>query len=158
MIVPLGMAISRQYLMPIGQVKEYNRSVIIGAIINLVANLILLPSIGFLGVVFSTILAESFVTVVRTRAFLKQTTFTFSLRKIGMFIIAGLIMCLITRLLTGHLTSNIRTNLIQFVIACPIYLAITTITKVNPLVDLLRIKRKSNDDKQQVKDLESGCC
>lgn len=141
-IVPLGMAISRQYLMPIGQVKEYNRSVIIGAIINLVANLILLPSIGFLGVVFSTILAESFVTVVRTRAFLKQTTFTFSLRKIGMFLIAGLIMCLITRFLTGHLTSNIRTNLIQFVIACPIYLAITTITKVNPLVDLLRIKKK----------------
>lgn len=141
-IVPLGMAISRQYLMPIGQVKEYNRSVIIGAIINLVANLILLPSIGFLGVVFSTILSESFVTVVRTRAFLKQTTFTFSLRKIGIFIIAGLIMCLITRFLTGHLTSNIRTNLIQFVIACPIYLAITTITKVNPLVDLLRIKKK----------------
>lgn len=76
------MSISRQYLMPIGHVKEYNKSVIVGAIINIIANLILLPTIGFFGVVFSNILAECFVTFVRTR---KSTDFKFEYRKLESF-------------------------------------------------------------------------
>ncbi|TBV24847.1 polysaccharide biosynthesis C-terminal domain-containing protein, partial [Enterococcus faecium] len=125
-IIPLGMSISRQYLMPIGHVKEYNKSVIVGAIINIVANLILLPTIGFFGVVFSNILAECFVTFVRTRSFLKSTDFKFEYRKIGIFLLGGILMCIVTRSLTSNLSSSILTNLIQFAIALPIYLTITT--------------------------------
>ncbi|WP_213181058.1 oligosaccharide flippase family protein [Enterococcus lactis] len=139
-IIPLGMSISRQYLMPIGHVKEYNKSVIVGAIINIVANLILLPTIGFFGVVFSNILAECFVTFVRTRSFLKSTDFKFEYRKIGIFLLGGILMCIVTRSLTSNLSSSILTNLIQFAIALPIYLTITTLFKANPFLDLLRKK------------------
>ncbi|MCO5450537.1 polysaccharide biosynthesis C-terminal domain-containing protein, partial [Enterococcus faecium] len=139
-IMPLGVAISRQYLMPIGNIKEYNKSVIVGAIINIVANLILLPTIGFFGVVFSNILSECFVTFVRTRSFLKSTDFKFEYRKIGIFLLGGMLMCIVTRYLTSNLSSSILTNLIQFAIALPIYLTITTLFKANPFLDLLRKK------------------
>ncbi|MGX7173691.1 oligosaccharide flippase family protein [Enterococcus ratti] len=141
-VIPLGMSISRQYLMPIGHVKEYNRSVIIGAIINIVSNICLLPIIGFYGVVISTILAECFVTFVRTKSFLAHTSFKFDFRKIIVFILAGLVMCVTTRALTSHLASNIFTNLIQFLFASLIYLAITTITKTNPFLEIFIVKKK----------------
>lgn len=142
-IIPLGVSISRQYLMPIGRVKEYNYSVMTGAIINIVSNCILLPIIGFFGVVVSYTLAECFVTFVRTKSFLRQTDFKFDRRKIVVFVFAGLLMCLITRFLTAHLRSNILTNLIQFLIAVPIYLLITMLAKVNPLLDLISHKKRN---------------
>ncbi|EGO7700150.1 oligosaccharide flippase family protein, partial [Enterococcus faecalis] len=126
-IIPLGISISRQYLMPIGQIKEYNKSVMIGAGINIVFNLILLPTIGFFGVVFSNILAECFVTFVRTKSFLESTDFKFEYHKIGIFLLGGMLMCTVTRYLTSNLSSSIFTNIIQFAIALPIYLTITTL-------------------------------
>ena len=142
-VIPLGMAISRQYLMPIGHIKEYNRSVIVGAIINIGANFILLPTVGFFGVVFSYILAECLVTFVRTKSFLQQTDFKFDFRKICIYVCASLTMCLVTRFLTNQLTSNILTNIIQVLIAAPIYLAITTIARTNPLIDFIVRKKKN---------------
>lgn len=139
-IMPLGMAISRQYLIPIGQVKEYNKSVIIGAVINIVSNLILLPILGFFGVVISNILAEFFVTVVRTESFLKQTNFHFDIRKIIIYILSGLVMMVATRLITQNLSASILTNIIQVIIAVIIYMGITTVCKVNPLIELLKKK------------------
>ncbi|KII50813.1 polysaccharide biosynthesis protein, partial [Enterococcus faecalis] len=139
-IIPLGISISRQYLMPIGQIKEYNKSVMIGAGINIVFNLILLPTIGFFGVVFSNILAECFVTFVRIKSFLESTDFKFEYHKIGIFLLGGMLMCTVTRYLTSNLSSSIFTNIIQFAIALPIYLTITTLFKVNPLLDLLNKK------------------
>lgn len=47
-------------------------------------------------------------------------------------------MCIVTRYLTSNLSSSILTNVIQFVIALPIYLMITTLFKANPFLDLLR--------------------
>ena len=142
-VIPLGMVISRQYLMPIGHIKEYNRSVIVGAIINIGANFILLPTVGFFGVVFSYILAECLVTFVRTKSFLQQTDFKFDFRKICIYVCASLTMCLVTRFLTNQLTSNMLTNIIQVLIAAPIYLAITTIARTNPLIDFIVRKKKN---------------
>ncbi|AYW49646.1 hypothetical protein C7H83_03675 [Tetragenococcus halophilus] len=54
-----------------------NKSVILGAIINIIANLALLPTIGFWGVVVSMLAAEFFVTFVRVRSFTKNIEFKF---------------------------------------------------------------------------------
>lgn len=141
-IVPLGIAISRQFLIPIGKVKEYNKSVIIGACINMIANIIFLPTMGFYGVVISNILAEFFVTVVRTRSFLRQTSFRFDFRKIIFFFISGLIMMGVTRRLTVTMQDSLLTNVLQVCIAAAIYLLITSIMNVNPLVELLKHQKK----------------
>ncbi|MDT2612648.1 oligosaccharide flippase family protein [Enterococcus dongliensis] len=137
-IIPLGSSLATQYLIPIGQVNKYNRSVTIGAGINMVGNLILLPLFGFFGAVFSNILAEFFVTFVRMRSFLKQTEFKFDLKKIISYILSGWVMMIITRAVTTNMPANIITNSIQLVIAVGVYILITSMLKVNPLVEMLQ--------------------
>lgn len=128
--------------MPIGKIGEYNKSVIIGAIINIIANLILLPTIGFWGVVISTIIAEFFVTFVRTRSFVKATEFNFDLRKIGSYFVSGLIMCVVTRFLTTNMSASALTNIVQVLIAMTIYFGLTILLKVNPLFFYIKNKSK----------------
>ncbi|MDT2597934.1 oligosaccharide flippase family protein [Enterococcus dongliensis] len=133
-ISPLGISLATQYLIPIGQVRKYNKSVIIGAVINMLGNLILLPIFGFFGVVFSNILAEFFVTFVRLRSFLKQTRFQFDIRKIIFYVISGLVMMVVTRSITINMPASLTTNIIQFFIAVSIYISLTSVLKVNPLI------------------------
>jgi len=142
-IIPLGMAISRQYLMPVGKVREYNKSVLVGAVINILLNLLLLPTIGFFGVVIANIAAEIFVTLIRTRSFLKDTSFKFNIQKIIVFILSAVIMCLVTRYITKNMAATVITNLIQLVIAVPIYFLLTALLKQNPIIPLIK-KLKSN--------------
>lgn len=137
-VIPLGMSISRQYLMPIGRIKDYNKSVIYGAIINIISNIVLLPTIGFFGVVISNVLAELFVTYTRTNSFLKSTKFSFDLKKIFTYLLAGFIMCLTTRLLTKEFDASLITNLVQVAIAVPIYFFVTTVAKTNPIIIIIK--------------------
>lgn len=142
-VIPLGMSISRQYLMPVGKVREYNKSVLVGAIINILLNLLLLPTIGFFGVVIANIVAEIFVTLIRSRSYLKDTSFKFDIKKIIAFIFSAIIMCIVTRYITKNLTATATTNLIQLVIAAPLYFLLTTILKQNPIIPLIK-KLKTN--------------
>lgn len=141
-IKPLGGSIAKQYLMPIGKINQYNRSVVVGAIINIVVNLLLLPTIGFYGVVIAVLLAEFFVTFVRVRAFMKDTAFKFNFHKIGIYLFSAGIMYVLTRYLTNSLTASALTNTFQLLIAVPIYFILTTILGVNPLLEILQVRKK----------------
>lgn len=140
-IIPLGMAVSRQYLIPIGKVREYNKSVIIGAGINIISNLILLPTVGFFGVVISNLLAEFFVTAVRVRSFLKSTNFSFNFRRISIYFISALAMMIITRILTNSMQASLITNIVQGLIAITLYFIFTVIMRTNPIVSFIQERR-----------------
>ncbi|MGG5304038.1 hypothetical protein IGK16_001654 [Enterococcus pernyi] len=140
-IIPLGMAVSRQYLIPIGKVREYNKSVIIGAGINIISNLILLPTVGFFGVVISNLLAEFFVTAVRVRSFLKSTNFSFNFRRISIYFISALAMMIITRILTNSMQASLITNIVQGLIAITLYFIFTVVMRTNPIVSFIQERR-----------------
>jgi O-antigen/teichoic acid export membrane protein len=142
-IIPLGMSISRQYLMPIGKIKEYNKSVILGAILNIILNFILLPLFGFFGVVFANIISEFFVTVVRTKSFLRNTGFKFEKKYIFINVLCGLVMCIVVRFITKDFAPNVITNIIQMLIASSIYFFLTSILKTNPLFEFIKTKYMS---------------
>lgn len=137
-IVPLGLAFFRQYLMPMGKVKEFNISVFAGAGVNLLGTIILLPLLGFYGVVVANIAAELLVTIVRGRYFIKNTHFSFRKKQIFCYFFSGCVMCLVTRVLTDSLEATVVTNFIQVIIAVPIYLALTFVLKVNPVGELFQ--------------------
>ncbi|EYT96413.1 oligosaccharide flippase family protein [Enterococcus mundtii] len=140
-IIPLGMAVSRQYLIPIGKVREYNKSVIIGAGINIISNLILLPTVGFFGVVISNLLAEFFVTAVRVRSFLTSTNFSFNFRRISIYFISALAMMMITRILTNSMQASLITNIVQGLIAITLYFIFTVVMRTNPIVSFIQERR-----------------
>lgn len=141
-IIPLGMSISRQYLMPVGKIGEYNKSVIIGACINIILNLVLLPTIGFFGVVIANIFAELFVTVVRTFSFIRSTNFKFDYKKIVVFLFSGFVMCLLTRLLTQGMAATIVTTFVQAIFGVIIYFLLTTLLKSNLIFDFIKEKAR----------------
>ncbi|WP_086338440.1 oligosaccharide flippase family protein, partial [Enterococcus sp. 5B3_DIV0040] len=61
----LGTSIVKQYLMPKNQIRNFNLSVIIGAVINALLNFSLIPVLGVFGAVFATFITESLVTGIR---------------------------------------------------------------------------------------------
>lgn len=141
-LIPLGMSVARQYLMPVGKIRKYNQSVIVGAVINITLNIILLPTIGFFGVVIANITAEAFVTLVRCISFIKDTGFKFQWKKIFVFLLSGTTMCIVTRLMTKDLPAVLTTTILQVSIGLLIYLILTTILRVNLVFDLFRQKLK----------------
>lgn len=143
-IVPLGMAISRQYLIPTGNIKAYNVSVLIGAIISVVINIILLPRIGIYGVVIASISAELFVLISRLVFLYKNTTFRFDYLKILKYLSSALVMCLLTRKITEHLPETITTNILQAIIGIIIYMIMTTLLGCNLFVNLYRLHKVKN--------------
>ncbi|WP_413537675.1 flippase [Enterococcus malodoratus] len=142
-VIPLGMSISRQYLMPVGKVKEYNKSVLGGALVNVIINSLLLPTVGFFGVVTANIVSEVFVTLIRTKSFLKITNFKFEMKKIFSFFFSSLVMCLVTRFITRNMSASFGTNIIQLSIAIPIYFLIVTFFGANPLLDLIKSRKRN---------------
>ncbi|MEQ6206850.1 oligosaccharide flippase family protein [Enterococcus mundtii] len=139
-VVPLGMAISRQYLIPVGKVKQYNFSVILGAMISIVTNVILLPRIGIYGSVCANIFAECFVLFSRIISLYKYTSFKFNYQHIVEYLFSAFIMCLVTRILTDSNPPTLQTNIIQALLGSTIYLSITFIFKCNLLYNLWNSK------------------
>lgn len=62
-IVGLNNAVGKQILMPISRQKFYNVSVIIGALLNILVNLILIPKLYSLGAAIASVLAELIILI-----------------------------------------------------------------------------------------------
>jgi len=58
-VVGLNNAVGKQVLMPVGRQKDYNMSVILGAIVNFVLNFLLIPRLFSVGAVIASVAAET---------------------------------------------------------------------------------------------------
>lgn len=137
-IIPLGMAVGRQYLVPMNKMRTYNLAVILGAVVSIVTNLILIPFIGLYGAIIATLLAELFVTYTRTYSFVKDTEFSFHYATILKVIFSAVLMYVVTFALTRHMDGNIVTTIFQIGIGVVIYMLSTIILKANPILDLIK--------------------
>lgn len=63
-IVGLDNTIGKQCLMAMGRQRQFNKGVILGAIVNFIINLVLIPYYGAIGAAISSVLAESLILVV----------------------------------------------------------------------------------------------
>lgn len=139
-IVPLGMSISRQYLIPNNQVNVYNKSVIIGAIVGVSINLLFIPLYGIYGAILSNICSETIVTYLRVRSFIKETGFRFLKKDIAFNIIVAILMCILIKMTTKNFPSSLITTLIQVSIGFVFYFSIHLIFKKIPIIN-----KKRND-------------
>lgn len=118
-----------QYLMPIGNVRSYTISVICGAIANFILNLVLIPTFQSVGTAFATLAAELSVTIVQLAFIIKKTSFKKLFNDVWKYIIAGLLMYLVTRLIGLFLPGRMLTTLIQIVVAAPLYFLTLNVLK-----------------------------
>ncbi|MFH6662184.1 oligosaccharide flippase family protein [Streptococcus suis] len=139
-IVPVGMSISRQFLLPQGNTKDYFVSIVSGAIINIGLNIFLLPQLGVVGVVLSNIFAELFVTIVRLKPLINEYGLPFNFRDVVVYTLCG-----ISVLGTGFINnfiihSNFLFIIFQTFVGASIYFLLTYIVGVNPVKKILNKK------------------
>ncbi|MGX7030422.1 oligosaccharide flippase family protein [Vagococcus zengguangii] len=139
-IIPLGTSISRQYLIPLNKIKEYNKTVIWGAIVSIITNVLLIPKIGIYGAIVGTLLAEFFVTFIRVYDFLKITNFRFDLAFILKSVMSSMCMFILGKALTHSMADSSMVLIIQVLIGIISYLLLMTLLKANILLKFLRNK------------------
>lgn len=135
-IMPLGVSIARQYLVPEGKIKNYNVSVIAAAIIGIVINVALIPKIGIWGAVIATISSESINTLIRLFELKTQTNFKFNWNLISKYIISATIMYIVVDFVTKKFSPTIITTLIQVLLGCIIYFISVTILRGNIILKI----------------------
>lgn len=102
-------AIARtQYLIPMKMEKEFTKSVIGGAITNLILNFLLIPSYGAMGAAISTVIAEIVACIIQFFSLRKMQLGIIKLmKKTAIYLAMGLVMIAVVRVV-----SIINTNII----------------------------------------------
>lgn len=116
-----------QYLIPKKKDKIYITSTIIGAIINLLINILLINKYGAIGAALGTIFAEASVCVYQSIMIRKELNISLYFRKVIFYIIPGIIMCIYIRFLGNILEKSILTGVIQIIVGGSIYVVLSFI-------------------------------
>lgn len=142
--------IRTQYLIPNEKDKSYIISVFIGAIINLIVNLILIPKYKTIGAAIGTICAEMAVAIYQTIIVRKELNFKEYIKYTVQFIVSGLIMYIIINKLT-HIIHNLYLIISQIIIGTMVYCALNykiILENIKYIPFLNKIKGRRNDEKR----------
>lgn len=125
--VTFANVIRTQYLIPNSKDKEYMISVIIGALLNLIVNLLLIPRYGAFGAVAGTIAAEISVCIVQSFAVRKELPLGKYVGSCRIFVLFGLLMFVGTFGLGKLLGVHVYTFFIQVFAGCLFYISVSSI-------------------------------
>ncbi|CAM2859807.1 flippase [Fructilactobacillus fructivorans] len=135
-------AIGVQYLVPTNQNKAYNYSVIIGAIINIVANVPLILLWGAVGTAVATVLSEASVTGIQLYAVKDEIDFRKLYHGFFKYFIAGLLMFAIVFLLNATLRVKWINLIIEVFLGIIVYTALIFVLKTKVSKDVITIIKK----------------
>ncbi|WOV56324.1 polysaccharide biosynthesis C-terminal domain-containing protein [Enterococcus faecium] len=126
------MAVATQYLIPKNDMNEYNKSIILGALVTVFLTIGLVPFLGIYGAVIGINAGYIFVSILRLRVLENETSFRLDYRSIFKYILSGVLMWVIAGLVTRSMPANIFTTIIQVVLGVCIYMTCTYVMKVIP--------------------------
>lgn len=110
-----------QYLIPTGNQNTYTFCVIAGAIVNLLCNLLLIPRFGAIGATVASVFAEICIAGIEFYIIRKEISFCWVLKSAIKYMIAGVVMFVITLLISKRLSSSIINTMIIAVSGAIIY-------------------------------------
>lgn len=139
--ISLANVIRTQFLIPTSRDKEYIISTIVGAIINVVLNLIFIPKYQSSGACIGTIIAEFFVMFSQIIMVRKELPVGNYLKYFGEFLIKSLIMYGLVLLIGQFLDNVILKIIVQVCLGVFIYLIIN-IKYIMSVIDLKKIFRR----------------
>lgn len=137
----LQTSIASQYLIPKKDMSAYNQTVLIGAVLCTILNLCLIPLIGVYGAIVGYGFGYIVLFILRAKVLINSTSFKFDWRLIIGSTLAGTIMLLLTKLLTNKMSSNILTTILQCLIGAIIFLTVSSLIKINPLLNFNFFKK-----------------
>lgn len=135
-----------QFLIPMHKDKVFQGSIICGACVNVVVNLVLIRKYGALGAVVGTVLAESIVCIIQAIATNEELPIFSYIKQTLPYTIYGVFMCLIVRCIGFKLGKNILTIVVQILVGGIFYILCSSIymykQKDNLWLALININRK----------------
>ena len=129
-IICVTNVIGNQFLLPCHRDYEYTASLLVGAGFNVIANLLLIPRFASMGAAIATVISEAAVLVVQSWQVRKDLDLRLYLVRAIPFVVIGLVMAVIIRILGGWLGSLLFGPAvlgIQFVIGAAVYLTLALI-------------------------------
>lgn len=128
--------IRTQILIPKKKDKVYIVSTLLGAIVNVIINIVLIKKFGAMGATVGTILAEATVSIYQTLMIRKELKIKRYLKDIIIFMIAGIFMFLTIKYLGYILGSSLLVGIIQIFIGGIVYFVVNIIA----IITINRIK------------------
>lgn len=141
-IVPLGVSISRQYLIPMGNTKDYTISVLFGGCISVALAMITIPKIGVYGAIISNIIAELFVSCYRFIWAKFNTSLVIPMLNIYKIILSSIIMGIVVVLLNSLVANSVISFLILVSVAAIVYMLSCLILQVDEIKLLKELRKK----------------
>ncbi|XZL28419.1 flippase [Clostridium perfringens] len=123
----LSNTVRMQYLVPMEMEKLYTQSVVLGAIINLILNIVLIPKLGALGAVLGTLMAELVSCVLQLYGIRKKISLKKCYVNSIVYLVIGVIMFYGVRLLAMLNTPIFIKIILEITIGTILYLGLTII-------------------------------
>ncbi len=139
-----------QYLLPTKQQSKYTLSVIVGALVNFILNLILIKKYASIGASIATVIAELSVTTVQFILVKDQIKFIDILKLSYKYFIASIVMFFCSILIGSFINNNLISIVVQIISSVFIYFVMLLILKDKFLFDEIN-KVKSNLLKKKTK-------
>ena len=119
--VSFANVIRTQYLIPREKDREYMSSVIIGAVINLIINALLIPSMGAIGASIGTVVAEITVCFIQSFVVRNELTISKYIKSFLPFVLIGGAMYIVVYNIGQLLEPNIMTLIVQIIMGGIMY-------------------------------------
>lgn len=127
--IGLSNVIGTQYLLPTKQQSKYTFSVVIGALVNFILNIVLIKKYASIGASIATVIAEFCVTLTQFILIRNSIKFKNVLSMIYKYVIASVIMFMVSMTIGNYISSNILSIFVQVVISIVIYLGILIVMR-----------------------------
>lgn len=134
-----------QLLLPLGRTNDFTLSVTIGAIVDIISNLILVRHLYSIGAAISTVLAELSVTTIQMYLLRKELPFKDMFKDIWKYLLSSVLMFICVKLIGSKLEMGFVTTLIQICSGAVIYFIVLYILKSdfqNNAINMVKKKLK----------------
>lgn len=138
-LIGLSNVIGTQYLLPTKQQNKYTTSVVIGALINFILNIILIGKYASIGGAIATVIAELCVTSIQFYLIKNELKIKEIFLRVYKYIIASIIMFAFNKLVIGQILSGIVSIIIQIIMSSIIYILLLLIMKDKMVIEVISI-------------------
>ncbi|MEG2050930.1 MAG: flippase [Oscillospiraceae bacterium] len=128
-VVGISNVIGMQYLLPTNKQNVFTISVVTGAVVNFILNIILIPKCNSLGATIATLIAEIVVSLVQIYVVRKDLPITKIFKQSVRYLIMGVIMGLAVYAVGIPFGATIIGTLVQIIIGVLVYIAELIIIK-----------------------------
>lgn len=130
--------IGMQYMMPLGKSNAFTFSVSIGALVDIISNILLVKPFASYGAAISTVLAELSVTLVQFLLMKRRLPFKRMFKELWKYLLSGMNMFIILSLLNRVMGYNLLLILFRVIIAGMAYFIVLLILRSEFQIQILK--------------------